>query len=141
MRLDRVAVAVGPVEAERRSPVVKDEGHVLGRSYGLEPGVEVAAVLYEAIRARSGVRQLVGVAHPEEVGRQATPQGRQVRDHRPPEERRGWVAVQEHDRVGRPLFHEGDPPPQNLHCAFVHSPLLLVLRSPIIMTTLRARRP
>jgi hypothetical protein len=42
-------VAVGPVEAEGRAPVMDDEGDPLVDIQGLEQGVEVAAVLDEAI--------------------------------------------------------------------------------------------
>jgi hypothetical protein len=61
-------MAVGPVEAEGRAPVMDDEGDPLAHIQGIEQGVEVAAVLDEAIRAGPAVRQLVGVAHADEVG-------------------------------------------------------------------------
>src|SRR5205823_3411066 len=66
--LQGLAVAVGPVEAEGRAPVMDDEGDPLVHIQGLEQGVEVAAVLDEAIRAGATVRQLVGVAHADQVG-------------------------------------------------------------------------
>ena len=45
-----------------------DECYLLAHIQGLEQGVEVAAVLDEAIRAGATVRQLVGVAHADQVG-------------------------------------------------------------------------
>jgi hypothetical protein len=44
-----------------------DEGDPLALIQGLKQGVEVAAVLDEAIRAKANVRQLVGVAHADQV--------------------------------------------------------------------------
>src|SRR5213078_4605141 len=52
----------------RAAPVMDDEGDPLVHIQGLEQGVEVAAVLDEAIRAGATVRQLVGVAHADQVG-------------------------------------------------------------------------
>jgi hypothetical protein len=45
-----------------------DQGDPLAHIQGLEQGVEVATVLDEAIRAGATVRQLVGVAHADQVG-------------------------------------------------------------------------
>src|SRR5262249_26229606 len=47
--LHAIAVAVGPVEAERRTPVMDNEGDPLVHIQGLEQGVEIAAVLDEAV--------------------------------------------------------------------------------------------
>src|SRR5215831_17246595 len=58
---------VGPVEAERRAPVMDDESDPLVHVQGLEEGVEIAAVLDETIRPGATVRQLVGVAHADQV--------------------------------------------------------------------------
>ena len=77
--LHGLAVAVGPVEAEGRTPVMDDEGDPLAHIQGLEQGVEVAAVLDEAIRAGAAVRQLVGIAHADQVGGDAAAQWLQVR--------------------------------------------------------------
>jgi len=48
-----------------------DESDTLAHIERLEQGVEVAAVLDEAIRAGATVRQLVGVAHADQVGHDA----------------------------------------------------------------------
>ena len=66
--LHGLAVAIGPVEAEGRAPVMDDQGDPLVHIQGLEQGVEVAAVLDEAIRAGATVGQLVRVAHADQVG-------------------------------------------------------------------------
>ena len=91
--LHGLAVAVGPVEPEGRAPVMDNEGDPLVHMKGLEQGVEVAAVLDEAIRAGATVRQLVGVAHADQVGGDAAASRLQMRQDISPEVRRGWIAV------------------------------------------------
>src|SRR5262249_21126927 len=66
--LHGIAVAVGPVEAESRTPVMDDQGDALAHIQSLEQGVEVTTVLDEPIRARPTVSQLVGIAHADQVG-------------------------------------------------------------------------
>src|SRR5262245_32092717 len=83
--LHGLAVAVGPIEAEGRAPVMNDEGDPLAHIQGIEQGVEVAAVLDEAVRAGATVRKLVGVAHADEVGGDAAALWLQVRHHVAPE--------------------------------------------------------
>src|SRR5882762_9374429 len=95
-------MAVGPVEAEGRAPVMDDERDPLAHIQGLEQGVEVAAVLDEAIRAEATVRQLVGVAHADQVGGYAAAEYLQVRQHVAPEVRRGGVAVPCNSTMGSP---------------------------------------
>ena len=50
-----IAVAIGPVEAESRAPVVDDQGDPLAHIQGFKQGVEVTAQLNEPIRARPAV--------------------------------------------------------------------------------------
>src|SRR5258707_7036234 len=93
-----------------------DEGDPLVHFQGLEQGVEVAAVLDEAIRAGATVRQLVGVAHADQVRGDAAAAWLQVRQHVAPEVRRGGIAVQQHDGVTLSHLHvrhlaAEDPPP------------------------------
>src|SRR5258707_10752398 len=114
--LHRVAVAVSPVEAEGRSPVVDDEGDPLMHTECREQGVDVAAVLNKGVRAGAAGRELVGVAHADEVGRDTVPALLEVRDHIAPEIRRRGVAVEEDDRVALAHLHirhltTEDPPP------------------------------
>src|SRR5258708_215875 len=109
-------VGVGPGGAGGRAPVRDDEGDPLGHIQGLEQGVEVAAVLDEAIRAGATVRQLVGVAHADQVGGDAAASWLQVRQHVAPEVRRGGIAVQQNDGVSLSHLHvrhlaAEDPPP------------------------------
>ncbi len=114
--LQGLAVAVGPVEAESRAPVMDDEGDPLAHIQGVEQGVEVAAVLYEAIRAGSTITQFVGVAHADQVGGDAV----QVRQHVAPEIRRGGITMQQHDGVALSDLHVRHLPAQDA------PPLLLV---------------
>ena len=67
--------AAFPYQKQRRRVLGREmayveagEGDPLVHIQGLEQGVEVAAVLDEAIRAGAAVRQLVGVAHADQVG-------------------------------------------------------------------------
>src|SRR5215471_1894640 len=82
-----------------------DEGDPLAHIQGLEQGVEVAAVLDEAIRTGATVRQLVGVAHADQVGSDAAASWLQVRQHVAPEVRRGGIAVQQHDGIALSHLH------------------------------------
>src|SRR5262249_31670951 len=93
---------------------------------GLEQGVEVAAVLDEAIRAGATVGELVGDAHTAQVGGEAPASWLHERQHAAPKVRRGGIALEHHDAValsplpprrhapsllpGRHLA-AGDPPP------------------------------
>ena len=95
---------MGPVKAEGRAPVVHDQGDLAREPERLEPGVEVSCVIREAVGA--GGRP-AGVAHADEVGRQATAMGLDEGDHVAPEIRRCWIAVQEHHRRTRPGVHIG----------------------------------
>ena len=70
--LHGLALAVGPVEAEGRTPVMDDQSDPLVHAQCVEEGVKVAAVFDEAIRVRATVRQLIGVAHTDQVGGDAT---------------------------------------------------------------------
>ena len=62
-----------------------DQGDPLAYSQGLEQGVEVAAVLDEAIRAGATIRQLVGVPHADEIGGDAPASRLHVWQDVPPE--------------------------------------------------------
>ena len=95
-------MAARPVEAERRAPVVHDERDVRADIERLEAARRGSAVLDEAV-ASGRRRELVGVAHADQVGRDAAALVCEVRHHVAPEVRRGRVAVQEDDR--RPRSH------------------------------------
>src|SRR5215469_12778997 len=100
-----LAVAVAPVEAEGRTPVMDNEGDPLVYIQVLEQGVEVATVFDEAIRSGAAVRQLVGVAHADQVRGDAAASSLQVRQHVAPKVRRGGVTVQQHDGVAITHLH------------------------------------
>src|SRR5262245_51746138 len=103
-------MAVHPVEAQGRAPVVDDERDPLADAELLEERVEMAAVLDEAIRVRAARDELVGVAHPDEIGRDAASRTLEVRDHVAPEIRRRRVAVQEDDGIALPDLDVCHPP-------------------------------
>src|SRR5262252_4972306 len=104
--LHGVAVAVGPVEAEGRTPVMDDEGDPLVHIKGLEQGVEVTAVLDEAIRAGATIRQLLRVAMPIRSGAM----------QRPSDCRCGNTLRQRYDEVGFPCSRTmGSPSPTSTY--------------------------
>ena len=96
---------IRPIEAERRTPVVNHEGDVAGHIQPVEQPVQVLAVFHEAVAAGAGFRELLRIAHADEVWRDAPPQSLQVRHHVAPQVRRGGIAVQEHDGVARAGLH------------------------------------
>ena len=95
----RPPVAVRPVEAEGRAPVVHDPDDVRRDAEGGEGAVEVLAVLDESVPSRPGVVELLGVAHADEVEGDAARQRCHARHDVAPEIGRGRVAVQEDDGV------------------------------------------
>src|SRR5262249_48679271 len=76
---DRPRVAPGPVESERRPPVVYDKRHVLASVESVERLIEMAAVLLERVRSWTAVGQLVRIAHPDQIWRYAASQSPDVR--------------------------------------------------------------
>ena len=105
--LDGAAMPVGPVKAERRAPVVDHEHHVLFDPERFEQGIEITGVLGEGVAVRSRVVQLVGVAHADQVRRQAMPEAGHRRHDVAPQVGRGGIAVQEHDRIALTHFGVG----------------------------------
>ena len=92
----RVGMPPRPVEAEARAPVVHHEGHVAGGINCFEPGIEIPAVVGEAIpppfrRPR--------VPHSDEVRGEATTHRLYMGDDVAPEIRRRRIPVQEDDRL------------------------------------------
>src|SRR5262249_20746235 len=74
-------MAVGPVKAEGRAPVMNNQGDPLAHIQGLEKGVEKAAVIDEAIRAGATARQLAGGTPTDQVGCDTAASVAQVRQH------------------------------------------------------------
>jgi len=58
-------MAVDPVKAERGAPVVDDQNKVAVEPKGIEPGVEIAHMVNEAVGAAGS---LARIAHANEVG-------------------------------------------------------------------------
>src|SRR5262249_30478893 len=86
----------------------------------LEQGIEVAAVLDEAVLTSASVGQLFGVAHADQVGGNASAPWLQGRQNVAPEVRRGGVAGGEHHWDA--LSHL-----DVRHLAAEHSPPLLLV--------------
>jgi hypothetical protein len=89
-------VPARPVEPQCASPVVDDERDALEGSDLLEEGIQVAAVVDEAVAL---VWSRIGVAHPDQVGRDAAAERLQVRDDVAPQVGLGRVAVQDASAV------------------------------------------
>ncbi len=100
-RANAVGVTPGPVEAERAAPVVQHEDDVLGGAEGFQQPVEELAVAHERVSLLVVRRELVRVAHADEIRGDAAPVADELGHGRAPQERRCRIAVQEHDR--RPL--------------------------------------
>ena len=110
-RADALLMAIRPVEAQGPSPVVQDERQRLRSDHLIKEGIKVAGVAHEAVAIRLGAgRDLVGVAHADEIRRdQPAVGGLEVRQDASPQERGGWIAVEEDDRVPRSAFDIGHP--------------------------------
>src|SRR5262249_41553666 len=84
-----------------------DQGDPLVHIQGFEQGIEVAAVLDEAIRARATLRQFVGGAHADQGGGGGAASWLQVGENRSPEGRRGLIS--------RPPHQWGPPAPPSTY--------------------------
>ena len=127
---DAVRVAARPVEPEARPPVVQHQRDrrraVVREPDRLEPRIQVRGVLVERVRAADG--QAPAFAHADQVGREAAPERRHVRDHVAPQVRAGRVPVQKHDRgvrimpvIGRlGVRHFRLQDPRRLHGGPIH---------------------
>jgi len=115
------AMAVGPVEAEGRTPVVEDKGDPLAHIERLEQAVEEAPVLDETVRAGAALRQLLRITHADQVGRDTAPERLQVWQNVAPEVGRGGITVQQHDGIPLANVHVG-------HLDAKHPPSPLLIR-------------
>jgi hypothetical protein len=118
---------------------VDDEGHVVRHAEGVEERVEELAVACE--RVAPGVRagQLVRVAHPDQIGRDAAPEAGELRDHVAPQIRRCRVAVQQHDRGAIALLDIRHAVPERIGVPLAFLPLHGCVLSPGIMWNARYR--
>ena len=103
----RVPVPVGPVETERGPPVVDHEDDVRRNANRLQQTVEVVPVFHEPVAVRPTLRQLRGIAHPDQVRRHQPALPLQVRHHVAPQVRRGRIAVQKDDRIALAMVDIG----------------------------------
>jgi hypothetical protein len=105
-----------PNRTRESNPSQDYQGDPLTHIQSLKQSVEVATVLNEPVRAGSAVRQLVGVAHADQVGGDAAAERLQVRDDVAPKVRGGGITMQQHDGVSLAHLHirhlaAEDPPP------------------------------
>ena len=72
-------------------------------------------MLYEAVTARAAVFQLVGIAHADQVGRNAAAQRSEVGDNPAPKIRGGRVPVQKDDWVALAALDVGHLAAEHFH--------------------------
>ena len=77
-----------------------DQGDVPRQVQGLEPGIKIAHMIDEPIRAR---RRFSRLTHPHQIGSQAAALLAEIGNNVPPKVGRGRVSVKKHDRVTRPV--------------------------------------
>ena len=100
---DALRVSARPVERQRGAPVVADQSDSV-EFEGVEPGVEVAGVIYEPVRAG---RHFAGISHSDEIGRKAARASTDMRNYVTPQIRACGVAMQEYDRRALACIHVG----------------------------------
>jgi hypothetical protein len=98
---------------------VDDKGDSSPHTERLEERVEVAAVLDEGVGMGTAVRQLVRIAHANQVGREAMAEAREVGDDVASEGGGCRVAVEEDDRVALPGLDIGHGAPLDLSILLV----------------------
>ena len=89
-------MTMGPIKSKTRPPIVDHQGDIRICSDGVEPGIEVAAMVDEAVRACC---RRSGATHTHQVRGEAASGPGEMRDDVAPKIRRGWVAVEKDDRV------------------------------------------
>ena len=94
--LDSGVKTLRPVERESRAPIVTDEDDVLDHTELFQQRIEIEPMIDESIRAP---RDLVGIPHADQIGRDGAGGRRDVRHDVPPQVGRRRVAMQEHDRI------------------------------------------
>ena len=78
-------MAARPVEAQRAAPVMEDQRHVVSDPDRVQERVEEVAVAGEGVAALVVVGELRGVAHADEVGREAPAEAVEFGQHVTPQ--------------------------------------------------------
>ena len=73
-------MTVGPVETQHRAPVVEHERDALTHRESLEQGIEKGALLRQPVALGAAGCQPAGIAHADQVGRDAPPERLDPRD-------------------------------------------------------------
>ena len=95
-RLDLVGEAGRSMKTEGRTPIMHDQSDVFRDPQGVEPRVQIARMVDKAVSLR---RRFSGLAHSDQVGRQAATVFAEIGDDVPPEVGRGRITMKEHDRI------------------------------------------
>lgn len=102
---NRIAVHVGPMEAQCAAPVMNDEGHLAMHPDLIEQLEQIIGVFGKVITVRAAVRKLFGITHTDQVRRNAPTQIGHMGHDVAPEITGGWVAMQKDDGVTRRVPH------------------------------------
>ena len=100
---------VRPVEPERCAPVVDHQDDVAVETQLLPEREEEIALLHVSIAVRARIRELVGVAHADQIARDQAAEADAGRHDLAPEVRAGRVAMLEDDRRAFALVEVGHP--------------------------------
>src|SRR5260370_5700399 len=92
-------MALCPVEAQGRSPVMHHEGHIPAQVQRIKPGIEITRVIDEAIGV---IGRLPRATHAHQVRSQATASPLKVRNNIAPQVGRRGVTVQEDNWITCP---------------------------------------
>ena len=107
-------MVVGPVEPQHGAPVVQDQHDVVAEIERVPQREEMIALFAVVVAAGSGVRELVGGAHTDQVAGDEPAESFEVRHDISPQIRRRRVAVLEDDRISPALVDIGHPSAEDL---------------------------
>ena len=100
-------MAIRPIETERRTPVMHHHDDVVRHAQRLQRRVQIGAMFNERVAVGVCVRQLVRIAHADQIDGDATSVVGGVGQDVPPEIARRGIAVQKDDGVAAADFHIG----------------------------------
>src|SRR5258708_4393064 len=110
--LDLLWIAARTIEGRRAAPIMSDQGDILCEHQPIEPSVQIAHLIDEAIRFG---RRFAGPTHPDEVGSETPSVRAEIGNNVTPLVRPRWISVQEYDRIAVPYVDVADFGIENLH--------------------------
>jgi hypothetical protein len=108
-------MAIGPVESQRRTPVVNDQHDLLAWSDKLvDQRPKIGPVRLERVGLWAGIRQFLGLTHSDQIGRDEAATAAKLGDDVSPEIGRRGISVKEDDRNALTLIIIGHPLAENV---------------------------